>query len=91
MYYWGSPMTRQIQWPSGASIADVTGRIAGVIVLRLCLKVFIGATVEFNLLESAEQLRRGWKLPPHYVANVQAPRRRDCVTWTEIRGGFERF
>jgi len=74
----GLPMTRQVRWPSGASIADVTVRIAGVIgqFYGSVLKVFIGATVEFNLLESAQQLRPVWKLSPRYVTNAQAPRRR---------------
>jgi hypothetical protein len=46
----GLPVTRQIRWPAGASIADITNRTAGVIgsFYGSILKVFTGATVEFR-------------------------------------------
>jgi hypothetical protein len=47
----GLPMTRQIKWPAGATIADITNRTAGVIgeFYGSVSKVFTGATVEFRV------------------------------------------
>jgi hypothetical protein len=47
----GLPITRQIKWPAGASIADITNRTAGVIgeFYGSVSKVFTGATVEFRV------------------------------------------